>query len=343
MSIAVSPRALSCTLESLQTFTALEALQGEWWALWRRAHATPFQSPAWLLPWWNHIGRGELAGLAVRDGSGLIGLAPMYIWRDEEGTRHLFPLGIATTDHLDALSLPGREEVVALAITEHLERVADRWDVFEAPQLPMDALLLRCRWPTNWIRELRECEPHPVVALPARVPRSLARAIAYSARRAAVDGGFEFEMADENSLQARLDALASLHARRWAPRGMPGVLGEHGVLDWHREAAPQLLAEGLLRLIGVRFRGRIVAVALGLADAPTVLYRRWYFYIGGFDPACAFLSPGTLLIGHGIELATSEGARWFDLLRGTEEYKYRWGATDEPMFSVKVTRSARRV
>ena len=31
----------------------LEALAPEWWELWRRCPAaTPFQSRAWLLPWW---------------------------------------------------------------------------------------------------------------------------------------------------------------------------------------------------------------------------------------------------------------------------------------------------
>lgn len=341
MSITASPLAPSCTPEALETLDSLRALRGEWWALWRRAHATPFASPAWLIPWWKHIGRGALASVAVRDRAELIGLAPLYIWQDDQRTRHLFPLGIATTDHFDVLSLPGREDEVAQSVVQHLVRIAERWDVFEAPQLPVGATLMRCRFPTHWQHELRECAPHPVLSLPAGVPRSRARAIAYSHRRAAPRGGLSFEMADESNLQSMLDALASLHAQRWKARGLPGVLGEPGVLDWHREAAPQLLAEGLLRLLGLRFEGRIVAVAFGVADAPGVPRRRWYFYLGGFDPGCSFLSPGTLLIGHGIELATTEKANSFDLLRGGEAYKYDWGAVDEPMFSVKVTRSSR--
>lgn len=341
MSITALPRALPSTCEALQSLEALEALRGEWWALWQRAHATPFESPAWLIPWWKHIACGTLAAVAVRDEGELIGLAPLYIWQDDHGTRHLLPLGIATTDHFDALSLPGREEEVAELVVQHLVRIADRWDVFEAPQLPIGATLLHCRFPKQWHRESRACESHPVLSLPTIVPRSRARAIAYSHRRAAPCGGLSFEMADESNLQSLLDALASLHAQRWKSRGLRGVLAEPGVLDWHREAAPQLLAEGLLRLLALRFEGRIVAVALGLADAQEVPRRRWYFYLGGFDPGCSFLSPGTLLIGHGIELASAEGASTFDLLRGAEAYKYDWGAVDEPMFSVKVTRSSR--
>ena len=37
----------------------LEELRVQWLELWRRCpHATPFQSPDWLLPWWRNLGAG---------------------------------------------------------------------------------------------------------------------------------------------------------------------------------------------------------------------------------------------------------------------------------------------
>lgn len=334
------PHTRSPSLEALTRPAALEALRPEWERLWRRAGATPFQSPAWLLPWWKHVGRGVLAGVAVRDATDgeLIGLAPLYVFTDAQGTRHLFPLGIATSDQLDALALPGREDEVARAIVRHAMAMGAHWDVFEAPQLRMDAVLLRGRWPAGWRRELREDEPHPVLALPAPVRPSLARAIAYGHRRAAQEGGLSFEIAGPDNVHALLDALAALHAQRWARRQMPGVLGGPGVLAWHREAAPQLLAQGLLRLVGLRCAGHLIGVAYGLVDPPATPHRRWHVYIGGFDPRRSALSPGTLLLGHAIEQAGAEGAAALDFLRGAEVYKYRWGAIDEPMFALRVGR-----
>ena len=35
----------------------------------------------------------------------------------------------------------------------------------------------------------------------------------------------------------------------------------------------------------------------------------------------------------------SEGCAAFDFLRGAEEYKYRWGAVDQPMFALRLWHS----
>lgn len=338
MSITSSLRTRSTSPEALNTTAALESLRTEWERLWRRARATPFQSPAWLLPWWKHVGCGQLASLAVRDADEgeLAGFAPLYIFRDDRGLRHLFPLGIATTDRIDALAVPGRENEVAQAIVEHVAGIRDEWDVLEWPQLPQDAVLLRCRWPAAWRVSSRRCEANPVLPLPARLPGSVAKNLAYCRRRVARERAPRIEMADASNTHALLDALAALHAKRWARRDMPGVLREPGVLAWHHEAVPQLLAQGLLRLLGLRFEERIVGVVFALADAAGLPHRRWYSYIGGFDPEFAAYSPGTLLTGHAIEAATAEGAGAFDFLRGAESYKYRWGAIDEPMVALTV-------
>ena len=63
--------------EVLTADAALRALGPEWEALWRRAgdRATPFQSPAWLLPWWRAFGTGRPRAATLRGGDGrLLGL-----------------------------------------------------------------------------------------------------------------------------------------------------------------------------------------------------------------------------------------------------------------------------
>jgi CelD/BcsL family acetyltransferase involved in cellulose biosynthesis len=322
--------------QALTDVAALQRLRPEWEALWWQARAaTPFQSPQWLLPWWQHVGQGRLASVALRcpESGTLVGFAPLYVYRHaESGQRHLFPLGIATSDDHDVLTRPGDEARVLQALLAHLREQGDAFDVFDLPQLRSEAFVLRLAAPPGWRLSIADDDAHPVLAwetAPA-IAQALAANLRTCRNRAARAGSLQFETADAASLPAMLEALFALHTARWSERAQAGVLADAAVRAWHRAAAPQLLAAGMLRLQGLRLDGEWIALAHVLADPAPAHARRSRYYIGGFDPRQAALSPGALLIHHAIASAHDEGARAFDFLRGAEPYKYRWGAVDEP-------------
>jgi CelD/BcsL family acetyltransferase involved in cellulose biosynthesis len=93
--------------ESIRNSNGLEQLAPEWTALWRAdEHATPFQSPAWLVPWWHCFG-AELWTIAIRRHDALVGLLPFYVYCEpRSGERQLLPLGVGTTDYLDGVFSP---------------------------------------------------------------------------------------------------------------------------------------------------------------------------------------------------------------------------------------------
>ena len=316
-------------VEVLEDLARLESLRAAWERLWRDdASATPFQSPHWLLPWWKHVGRGELRSLALRDEEGaLVGLAPLYVYTDEDRQRHLFPVGVGTSDYLGLLARPGCERTVAEAVLDHVHRWRD-WDLFEFPQQQRGAALLACGG-----AQVHEGEPNPVLALrPApAIPKSTLANLRTCRNRAARAGAITCDRAGADGIPAYLATLTRLHASRWRERGLPGVLAEEAVRATHAEAAPLLHAAGALRLYGLRLDGELIAVLYALADR-----RRHYYYIAGFDPRHAFFSPGNLLLAHAIGQAAAEGAEAFDFLRGAETYKYRGGAVDQPMFAVRI-------
>lgn len=317
---------LATEVRHVTTTAQLEALRDEWDALWRAdPRATPFQSPHWLLPWWRHVGQGELRSLELRDDDGrLVGLAPLYVYTSASGQRQLFPVGMATTDYLEPLALAGWEREVAATV---FTRAPDfEWDMLEWPQLRRDAALLARG-------HCEPGEPNPVLALPASMPNSTLQNLRNARRRAARAGAVSFELAQAQDIPEFLAALFRLHARRWSGRDEPGVFADAGVRRMHEEAAPLLHAAGMLRLHGLRLDGELVSVVYALAHG-----RRCYSYIGGFAPQHASFSPGSLLIAHAIEHAAAEGATAFDFLRGAEAYKYRWGAVDQPMFTLRWSR-----
>jgi CelD/BcsL family acetyltransferase involved in cellulose biosynthesis len=352
MSIASSPAthvarlarspATEVLVETIDDPSSLERLCPAWTRLWARCpQASAFLSPHWLLPWWRHLGEGALATVTVHCAGELVALAPMYRYRHPaSGRRHLFPIGIGTTDHLDMLVCPGWEQTGLAAILAHFAE-RDDWELLEFPQLRRDSPLLRAPLPSGWRGEVIQGEVSPVLALRGAralpVPGALAQNLRTARHRAERAGTLTHELANAQSLPEILHALAQLHARRWAERNQPGVLAAAAVQAFHREAAPALLEAGLLRLHALRLDGAVVAVLYALADPPSCREPRHSYYLGGFDPAARAISPGTLLIAHAIEQAMSEGACAFDFLRGAEPYKYRWGAVDEPTWTLRVT------
>jgi CelD/BcsL family acetyltransferase involved in cellulose biosynthesis/ribosomal protein S18 acetylase RimI-like enzyme len=333
------------SVEEINSSQALEAVRPQWQALWRADRAaTPFQSPSWLIPWWNHIGTGELCALAVRAAIGssagrLVGFVPLYIYTQPgSGSRDVFPLGVATTDYLDGIFAPGWADCSAAAVLAHLDRCRDRWDVLDLQQLRAGSPLLTVPRPSGWIEQTSCGEPCLVLPLPASatelpacIPPRLLHNLHYYRDRGARQGDLSFECADRSNLAELFEAQLALHRARWSTRGEKGVLDSEEVQAAHRMAMPQLLADGSLRLYALRLDGRIIATLYALSDDRSRSNPRVYYYLGGMDPAFEKLSPGTLLIGHAIEQAIDQGAGAFDFLRGQEQYKYLWGGHDVPM------------
>jgi CelD/BcsL family acetyltransferase involved in cellulose biosynthesis len=326
-------------LEVSEVLTApeLEALAPAWTALWRRSlTATPFQSPAWLIPWWRHFGNGRLLTLTVRTGGGaLAGVLPLYVF-EEPPARKLLPVGIGISDYLDGLFDPACAGAAAAAALARLPRTSRPWDACELHQLPPCSPLLSAPAPTGWCDEVVPGEPCPVLTLPRDherlpdgLPRGAAENLRHCRRRAERSGRVAFETARLETLPALLDAFFRLHGARWAARDLPGgVLGDDAVARFHREAAPALLGLGLLRLHVLLLDDEPAAAYYGFAANGRACY-----YLSGFDPDRARLSPGTLVVAHAMEQAIREGAAEFDFLRGREPHKYRWGAVDRPTYA----------
>jgi CelD/BcsL family acetyltransferase involved in cellulose biosynthesis len=316
----------------------LEELASEWWPLFRAsAGATPFQSPAWLLPWSRHLGGGEIRTVLVRDAGELIGLAP-FSFNLEGGAGVLRPLGSGVTDICDALLwADGREHATAAAIVSALRQEAAVhrcvWD-----GLPAGSPVLRAAADITGIALSDEIAP--VLRLTAEpgepleaVPRGMRDNMRACRRRAEAMGDLAFEPTGPEDCGPFLDTLFALHAARWRTGGEPGVLGHPAVQAFHREALPALLEAGLARSHLVRIGGRVAAAHYGLAAG-----RTHFYYIGGFDPELRAAAPGHLAVAHAIERAVDEGATAFHFLRGDEPYKRRWGAAPERLVTLSLGR-----
>lgn len=312
----------------MRDISELLAIESAWWLLWERcSRRTPFQSPGWLLPWYRAFRPGNPVAFAFWDAGRLIGIAPFYATHDRDGF-HLQLFGTAVSDFLDMLAEPGCEDIVVDALATALAAETG-WSAITFDELHPDALALRLKnLPACTVSE-QITDTCPLLTLDgsapveANLPSGMRRKLRKARRRASRRGGAQFIRADEGTAQRTFDRLVDLHTARWRARDQAGVLAGAQVRQFHADVIAILCPKAIARLYELRIAGQTAAVYYGFYDSG-----RAYAYIAGFDTRFAYESPGSLLLAYVIAESTSEGAREFHFLRGSETYKYDWGAHD---------------
>jgi len=316
----------------------LRGIIPEWWELFTRCpDATPFQAPAWLLPWWKYFGRREPLVVAARRDNQLCGLALFYIYKTKKKGRQLFFIGKAVSDYLDVLIAPDEQRVhVAEALINCASASAGIWDSADLDRLPPHSPFLQIEHRAGMrVMQIREgvcpqlalggCNLEDFVKKKSTLINMRNRR-----RRARDAGAVEFVTADVTSIVVLMHDLLGLHSKRWNSIGLTGMFADESMTGFLTEAAHELLAGGMLRLHAMRLNGQSIAVSFGMLHAG-----RAYLYNFGFDPAYAAIAPATQVIAFAMEQAAREGARVFDFLQGDEPYKFEtWGA--EPHYTYRL-------
>jgi CelD/BcsL family acetyltransferase involved in cellulose biosynthesis len=259
-------------------------------------------------------------------------------------------------DYATVLADPADMSAVANAVAKAFAQPPDPahgttpWDVIDLRRLrPTDPatgsleVALRAGADSAWIvvRELEDvC---PVVtsvsgewdAYLATLDKKARHEIRRKLRRAAAVGAMTIEIGPP--APETIDAFIALHRMRFGDDGLfpdnPG--GERSRRFVHRLAQLELAeaARGQLHVALVRCGARLVFAALAFDDGEQV-----FLYNAGMDPSAADVSPGVTGTALYFQDRLAAGRRRFDFLRGNESYKYEWGAVDEPIERLLVTR-----
>lgn len=324
-------RGAGATVELVDSCARLEALAAEWWTLWRcDPRATPFQSPAWLLPWMHHYAPDRSGAIALRRAGELVALLPYFHWRGA-----LLLAGTGPSDYGDLLCT---DAVHAAPLLDALAAAADALGcaTIDLQQLRPGSPLLGAAAPHGWLDVRGDGIACPTAPLhPAGVLGSLSarrRRNLRRARRLLHDAGIEAGGLVAAELDGAADVLVRLHRLRWAGRGEDGVVDARLQRFLH-EAIPALDAAGLLRFQRLRHGQAFVAATFAMRGADGV-----HCYLSGFDPAWERTSPGLVAIAAAMDAAAREGAGQFHFLRGREPYKYDLGAQERPIFRRRLTR-----
>jgi CelD/BcsL family acetyltransferase involved in cellulose biosynthesis len=304
------------------------------------SHASTFSSRIWQQDGVGPTLRPEsLRLITATKGEQLIAVLPMEI----TPTGFLESTGHAISDYLDPLIDPAFAREAWAAIIALLEDLWDRElkaitlhnirhdspcreilpNVSAAHGLTCDQTVVnnaaRIKLPATWETYLESLDSHERKELRRKIRKAEEQA---QARLTVMDGSNW----DESRLQTALNLVEAAEAVKgeWFAMNVRPMLVKN---------AGTLAKEGRLRLQTLML-GETPAAAL--FEFPSA--RGPLLYNSGYDPARKQWSPGAVMFGLALKGAIESGAMYFDLLRGREEYKYRLGAKDDPLFRISIHR-----
>ena len=306
----------------------LGALRAEWLRLAAELPGSSyFQTPDWVLGWWETIGGRPPTVVATWRGASDALEAICLLSRVRQPLHPRNPLTVSAwvntgsepgaADHGGWLARPERSASVAEWTLRHASDASlllHSIDPDIGHHLPRRA---RAVW--------RTCCPRILIPADAgAVGRSARFRQQLRTRERKLRGaGVTLRWVDPEEMSDDvLQALSSLHRDRWRARGGRDLFTPDQIHLHRRLVETSAPGRGPAAVVA-EHEGRCIAVLYGLWWKEVFAY-----YQMGWNPAWESYSVGTVLLREAIRMAGARGGQVFDFLRGTEPLKYRFGAYD---------------
>jgi CelD/BcsL family acetyltransferase involved in cellulose biosynthesis len=320
-------------------------LADEWDALSQRGMTdTPFQTLAYQESWWKYLQPegSELHSIITRsDDHRLTAIACLYF--TDQGIVH-FNGCVEETDYLDLIAEARHaEEAWRLILNSLFSEDYPQWRLVELCNVP--AISPTRTILSRLLETIGQClvesidEVCPVIHLPnsfdsyvqsldskqrREVRRKLRRAQGAGAELKIISPMDDLDQAVDDFLL--LLQKSTYEKRDWLT---------HGRRTLFFAIAKAAQKAGTLQLIFLKIDDRNAAALFNFDFGDRI-----WVYNSGLDPdAFGNLSLGVVLTAKAIEWAIENGRVEFDFLRGSETYKYRFGAEDTTIYRLQISPS----
>ena len=323
-----------------KTDQAWEDLSEAWQALLPESFfPVPFLHPAYLQTWWQTKGGGEwspdskLAIITAHEAERLVGIAPLFVGQkaDEKAALH-FLGAIEVSDYLDFIAR--REDLSAFI--EGLLDFIKRSDALETKDLVLEnfidsslslAELEAIAAKKDWAFSRETLQPSPYIPLPddfetylAGLDKKQRHEIRRKLRNAS--NGHEtlwYFVEDADKLDEELQSFTDMMRHEESKDSFLKPEMEAFV----HASARRFFELGLLKLAFLTIDGEKASAFLSFLCCDKLLV-----YNSSRSDKWMPLSPGWVLLARQIEWAISNGFKEVDLMRGDENYKYKFGGVD---------------
>lgn len=338
-------------LEIIRSLPELEKITSEWNQLLEKsANNVPFLRHEYLTTWWETLGggewqSGELYVVAARDQAGeLTAIAPLFQTKNLSGQDALMLVGsFEISDYLDLIVSEDVLPSFVDALLAHFTSAdAPAWEVLDLYNLLDDSATLAAleagakKLSLNY--SLEKLQPSPRISLADNWEEYLMgiqgkqrREIRRKVRRA--EGFYVpvewYFVEDEDKLDQEIDAFLDLMA---IDPEKDAFLTEVMRSQMH-QSVHTAFREGWLQLAFLTVGEEKAAAYLNFDYANQI-----WVYNSGINFKFNELSPGWVLLAYLIEWAIDNGRQYFDMMRGDEIYKYRFGGIDRFVMRAQITR-----
>lgn len=326
------------------------ALEKEWEELFmlNPCHG-PFMAWGWVDAWLEYLaGSHALHIVCLRDDEGVLLLVLPLIFGTADGRfsrpRYISVCGYGAdcSDHLSCLRHPSIDANLAEYAATAINQFCNKDSRVELCYLDADGdfpqkLAKLCEREGRVVRlvkqavcpsvELAETWDDYVSLLSSNFRSQVGR----HHRRIINHDTVRFQSINSTGAEQFTEDLIRLNRTRINEKGDSSSLEAEEFRNFLCEVVPYMAKKGLAWMDVVETDGAAVGAALNFVHGDTV-----YYYMGGFAEDAKNLRPGTALFVQAIKRSIDSGFERYDFLRGAESYKYRWGASDVPVYQVTV-------
>lgn len=311
-------------------------------------YGTVFHTPDYLELWHRELGKRAAARVrtVTRDGD-LLGVIAEAHELEGSPTGPIevirFLGGTEVTDYLGPVSRPEDRDAVVGAYVDALAEDRD-WDELVAGGLPEGS---------GWLEPLRAHAERTGLTILEDVVEDVCPRVempeTFEDYLATLPGRQRHEMKRKARKLAR--DVGDVELRQVAPEDIAEGLATFFEMasDGDGEKSRFFVNDDMQRFFHAlaeafaadgNFRLHLLDVAGAPAAATVSLVHgdEWGLYNSAFDQRLGMLAPGMVLIGELLRETAAEGLAVFDLLRGDESYKYRFGAEDRVLRRLTITR-----
>jgi len=290
-----------------------------------------FVLPLWLEAWWRAFGAGAEEYLyAVTENEKIIGIAPLMVKDGRAG----FIGSADVCDYMDFIIEPGKEQAFFQVILDHLKQAGINELYLEAlrpdsaafthlidvaktqgytTSCTLEDVSLDLELPPTWEEYLDNLSP--------KQRREVGRKL----RRLYEAGDIEYRtLEDPDSVKDTTDLFFRL-LRDSRPAKAAFMTGQ--MEAFFSSIAEAMAKAGLLRMGVLSIHTLPVASIMSFDYNDSI-----YLYNSGYDPPHGYLSVGLLSKVFSLKDSIERGRKRYDFLKGAEEYKYRLGGREIPVY-----------